>query len=146
MLPTGFLVSRRTQDLRSPSRTISPTGLSPSPAALPSAFGYDASIGFLRLLLPRPWTVWAPPLSLAATYGISVDFFSCRYLDVSVPCVSPLPAYVLSRGCMSLAHAGFPIRTSPDRCLLTAPRRISVFAPSFFASACLGFRHTPFDP
>ena len=30
---------------------------------------------------------WAPPLSLAATYGISVDFFSCRYLDVSVPCV-----------------------------------------------------------
>ena len=146
MLPTGFLVSRRTQDLRSPSATISPTGLSPSPAALPSAFGYDASIGFLRLLLPRPQTVWAPPLSLAATYGISVDFFSCRYLDVSVPCVSPLPAYVFGRGCMSHAHAGFPIRTSPVLCLLTAPRRISVFAPSFFASACLGFRHTPFDP
>ncbi len=32
--------------------------------------------------------VWAIPLSLAATYGVSVDFFSCRYLDVSVPCVS----------------------------------------------------------
>ena len=27
------------------------------------------------------------PLSLAATYGVSVDFLSCRYLDVSVPCV-----------------------------------------------------------
>ena len=27
------------------------------------------------------------PLSLAATYGVSVDFYSCRYLDVSVPCV-----------------------------------------------------------
>ncbi len=31
--------------------------------------------------------VWACPLSLAATYGVSVDFLSCRYLDVSVPCV-----------------------------------------------------------
>ena len=31
--------------------------------------------------------VWADPLSLAATYGVSVDFYSCRYLDVSVPCV-----------------------------------------------------------
>ena len=31
--------------------------------------------------------VWACPLSLAATYGVSVDFLSYRYLDVSVPCV-----------------------------------------------------------
>jgi hypothetical protein len=31
--------------------------------------------------------VWAFPLSLAATNGVSVDFLSCRYLDVSVPCV-----------------------------------------------------------
>ena len=29
----------------------------------------------------------ANPLSLAATYGVSVDFLSCRYLDVSVLCV-----------------------------------------------------------
>ena len=27
----------------------------------------------------------ADPLSLAATNGISIDFFSSRYLDVSVP-------------------------------------------------------------
>jgi hypothetical protein len=31
--------------------------------------------------------VWAFPLSLAATNGVSFDFLSCRYLDVSVPCV-----------------------------------------------------------
>jgi hypothetical protein len=31
--------------------------------------------------------VWAYPLSLAATNGVSVDFLSCRYLDVSVLCV-----------------------------------------------------------
>ena len=29
--------------------------------------------------------VWPTPLSLATTHGISVDFFSSRYLDVSVP-------------------------------------------------------------
>ena len=33
------------------------------------------------------FSVWASPLSLAATNGVSVDFLSCRYLDVSVPCV-----------------------------------------------------------
>ena len=27
----------------------------------------------------------AGPISLAATFGVSVDFLSCRYLDVSVP-------------------------------------------------------------
>ena len=31
--------------------------------------------------------VWAVPLSLAATDGIDVSFFSCGYLDVSVPWV-----------------------------------------------------------
>ena len=30
---------------------------------------------------------WAVPLSLATTNGISVDVFSSRYLDVSVPWV-----------------------------------------------------------
>ena len=30
-------------------------------------------------------TVWAIPLSLATTYGITIVFFSSRYLDVSVP-------------------------------------------------------------
>ena len=35
-----------------------------------------------QVLLPM---VWPLPLSLATTRGISVDFFSSRYLDVSVP-------------------------------------------------------------
>jgi hypothetical protein len=33
------------------------------------------------------YSVWAHPFSLAATGGIDVSFFSCRYLDGSVPCV-----------------------------------------------------------
>jgi hypothetical protein len=32
-------------------------------------------------------SVWANPRSLATTYGITIVFSSCRYLDVSVPCV-----------------------------------------------------------
>ena len=45
----------------------------------------------LRLAFPNHSTkmtrfiLQAPPLSLAATHGISVDFFSSGYLDVSVP-------------------------------------------------------------
>ena len=34
-------------------------------------------------------TVWAPPLSLATTRGITLVLFSCRYLDVSVRGVRP---------------------------------------------------------
>ena len=34
--------------------------------------------------------VWAPPRSLATTCGITFVFSSCRYLDVSVPCVRPV--------------------------------------------------------
>ena len=83
-LPTGFLVSRGTLV---PSVLIrpSPTWLSHSPAPLPRGFGW-ASLSsdgpqprksfLLRFgLLPR---------SLAATWGISFDFFSSGYLDVSV--------------------------------------------------------------
>jgi hypothetical protein len=33
---------------------------------------------------------WAGPRSLVTTNGISVDFFSSRYLDISVPWVSLL--------------------------------------------------------
>jgi hypothetical protein len=39
--------------------------------------------------LQKPGTVWALPRSLAATYGVSIDFLSYGYLDVSVPRVGP---------------------------------------------------------
>ena len=43
--------------------------------------------------------VWPPPLSLAATYGISFDFFSSAYLDVSLRRV---PLITLSFSCNDL--------------------------------------------
>ena len=60
------------------------------------------------------------------------------------------PSYRLSHPMCSgedvipLWMTGSPIRTSTDPCLLTAPRGVSPFAASFFASLCLGIRHTLF--
>ena len=55
----------------------------------PDRFACDAFVTAYRRPQPRRASslVWANPLSLAATNGVSVDFLSYRYLDVSVPCV-----------------------------------------------------------
>ena len=79
--------------------------------------------------------VWALPLSLAATQGISFDFSSSGYLDVSVPRVGSALAVTGS------LQPGFPIRTSPDQSPLAAPRSFSQLATSFIAGLCLGI-HT----
>ena len=42
---------------------------------------------YMQRLRAYTYKVWADPFSLAATGGIDVSFFSCRYLDGSVPCV-----------------------------------------------------------
>ena len=57
-----------------------------------------------EVLLPL---VWPLPRSLATTYGISVDFFSSPYLDVSVQAVPRMHLwiqYMLTEYC----SAGFP--------------------------------------
>ena len=55
---------------------------------------------------------WAAPRSLAATGGISVDFFSSGYLDVSVPPVRLINLWIqLMIVCRNTL--GFPIRKSP---------------------------------
>ncbi len=81
-------------------------------------------------VMTRPTTpdgnrlVWAIPISLATTFGISFDFSSCRYLDVSVPCVR---LHAAMNSLQNSAEAeGFPIRTSPDQSLLgNSPKHIA---------------------
>jgi hypothetical protein len=84
--------------LRYPCHTCtsaSSTGLSPAMADRSRSLrlthvhraGYPHTGPTTPVLRKDP--VWALPLSLAATSGISLDFSSCRYLDVSVPRVSP---------------------------------------------------------
>ena len=45
--------------------------------------------------------VWPPPRSLATTSGISVDFFSSPYLDVSVQAVPLIHLFIQ---CMMTGH------------------------------------------
>ena len=67
-------MSRPTCRTLSTTHRISCKGLSPAMAATFQSvpLSIDANI------------VQAHPISLATTLGISVDFFSCSYLDVSV--------------------------------------------------------------
>ena len=62
------------------------TGLSPSMVSLSRNFCFDDVFMYGPT---TPWhestKVWAFPLSLATTYGITIVFSSSGYLDVSVP-------------------------------------------------------------
>ena len=77
-------MSRRTLDPALSSQ-LSLTGLSPSLVGLPRAI---LLVLMNQLCGPKPHDarimVWALPISLAATFGIDVSFFSSGYLDVSV--------------------------------------------------------------
>ena len=64
------------------------TGLSPSVAGLSRPLCWEWFCNPSVLPQPRDESRFGlVPLSLAATYGIDVSFFSSRYLDVSVPWV-----------------------------------------------------------
>lgn len=66
-------MSRPTCLALSTTGLISCTGLSPAMAPVSKGFHYQSD-----------YHATAHPISLATTLGISVDFFSCSYLDVSV--------------------------------------------------------------
>ena len=100
------------------------TGLSPTMAALSRAFSY----------LHQHFR--AGPLSLAATQGISIDFFSSGYLDVSVPrvCLFNLciQLKILPKQWVS------PFRDLRIKGCLPPPRSLSQATTSFIASSCQG--------
>ena len=98
-------MSRTTSDTAVRFR-ISLTGLSPSVACLPMQFCYPFTS---RMPSKTPGVLLLPvspsPLSLAATDGISVDFFSSPYLDVSVQAV-PSMRLCIHRMVVTLAGNG----------------------------------------
>ena len=65
--------------------TVSLTRLSLSPVGFPTPFNYGLMY-VITVLTPILFLipVWPLPISLATTLGISFDFFSSPYLDVSV--------------------------------------------------------------
>ena len=129
--------------LRVPARLelISGTGLSPAPARLSRRVPLCALLPCRRPYYPaRASTpaVWACPLSLAATRGVTVVFLSSDYWDVSVRRVR-LP----TKGMPRLRAAGCPIRTPADQWPFAPPRRLSRPAASFIASGSQGILRTP---
>ncbi len=99
------------------SRTIvisTRTGLSPTTAALSRAFHFNHNCH------------WPGPRSLATTCGVSVDVLSCRYLDVSVPCVRFLhPILFRCRYLITMLgnHSGFHSRLFCTSCSAAWARR-----------------------
>ena len=89
-LPPGFHVSQGTQDTRCPASDFVYGGVTLFAAAfqlLPLSSADPCAGPTTPTQIPGP--VWARPLSLATTEGVSFDFLSYGYLDVSVPRVSP---------------------------------------------------------
>ena len=133
--------------LRIPLRSlnVSSTGLSPSLINLSKLFDY-ASRYYFRGPYPDSIieSVWAPPISLATTLGITVVFFSSGYLDVSVPRV-PL-AYLFYSVCNNtiLLALSSLIRISTDHKIFAPPRSFSQLVTSFFGATYQGILRKPF--
>ena len=85
----------------------------------------------------------AVPVSLTATTGISVDFFSSGYLDVSVPRVRLLHLCIQCK----IPASGWVSPFGNPRIIasLQAPRGLSHATTSFIASYRLGIHHMRFN-
>ena len=94
-----------------------------------------------KVLLPL---VWPLPISLAATLGISFDFSSSAYLDVSVQRVFLRMTILFIIRWYSIAVPGSPIRISADLWIFAPPRSFSQLVTSFFGSWCQGIRRMLF--
>ena len=85
------------------------------------------------------YIVQAAPISLATTLGISVDFFSCSYLDVSVRRVRF--AHLCIQCAMTLAGRVSPFGHLRIKARLPAPRSLSQATASFIACNRQGIHH-----
>ena len=81
----------------------------------------------------------AHPISLATTLGISVDLFSCSYLDVSVRRVRF--AYLCIQYAMTCKGRVSPFGNLRIKACLLAPRSLSQATTSFVACNRQGIHH-----
>src|SRR5690554_2306534 len=100
------------------------TGLSPSMATLSNVFLF---VKHQMSQSYNPGTavtvpVWANPISLAATIGITIVFSSSGYLDVSVPRVCPACAAIHLQ-CTELPHSD----TCGSTCICQSPQLFAAY-------------------
>ena len=110
------------------SSWISLTGLSPSTAGLSRSILLSLKVSIIRSE-PRcaRTPVWALPRSLAATYGITVVFFSSGYLDVSVHRV-PLHTLWIQIWIHEVYSCGFPhSEICGSRCICHSPQLFAAY-------------------
>ena len=108
--PSSHRVSRvRWYSGYSRMSSASLTGFSPSMIGFPTPFSSHSTIPYAvltpKVLLP---SVWPLPISLATTFGISFDFSSSPYLDVSVQAVPLIQLWI---HCM--IHRRYPMWIAP---------------------------------
>jgi hypothetical protein len=142
--PPGFTPGSSFRALLRKSTTYSSlsstTGLSPSMALHSRRLCLTSLYANVAPTTPasRRTPVWALPLSLAATEGISVDF---SFLQV-LRCFSSLGSLAFRRD-WDRSQSGFPIRPSRDHSLCAAPPGLSQLTTAFIASVCPGIPHIP---
>ena len=116
------------------------------------AFPYHSANLSCRCAGPQPRRinppVWPLPISLATTFGISVDVSSSPYLDVSVQAVPFLRLFdstqddgVLRRRVSPFGNPrinGYLLLPVAYRWIFAPPRGLSQLVTSFFGSQCQG--------
>ena len=128
-------VPRGTQEQEKESGSISSTGVSPSSPGLSSTVKLSTRFVTPWGFRSNPHSVLQPPhsnacrLSRCTSLGLSLfarhysgnNFFSSRYLDVSVPSVPSSLPMCSAGGTWAFPQVGFPIRASPDQRLSRLP-------------------------
>ena len=107
---------------------------------------FPSHSGRVRLIAPVltpvtfPSPVWPLPFSLAATHGISFDFFSSAYSDVSLRRV-PFPLLWIHNGIRGSSPRGFPHSDiCGSRLICSSPQ---LFAACHVLLRLLMPRHSP---
>ena len=83
------------------------------------------------------------PRSLATTRGISFDFSSSGYLDVSVPPVASCQPMCSAGGDGAWPPSGSPIRRSAGQRVCAPRRSLSQLVTSFVGFLCQGIHRAP---
>src|SRR5271157_1475179 len=131
------------------SSSFSPTWLSHSMA--PLSRGLRLTTGLVTLLSRALQPLFHPKGAI----GLGCSEFArhyyrnhCCFLFLQVlrwftSLGSLVPDYGFIGPLYGFTVQGFPIRKSPDQCLLAAPRGLSQLATSFIACFCQGIHHAP---
>ena len=135
--------------IRFESDLFSPTRLSRSMA--PLSRGVRLTTGLVTLLLPalqppshpKVKRVWASSDFARHYFRNRGCFLFLQVLRWFTSLGLLVPDYVFIGPLYGFTVQGFPIRKSPDQCLLAAPRGLSQLATSFIAIVCQGIHRAP---